>query len=95
MKRLRLFAEKVSEAAGVPPELAVGAPKVTMQGNNDILIENHKGIIEYTGEKVRIRVQNGVIAVEGSRLVLDEMKSDSVSISGNIHNIMKLDGGTR
>ncbi len=95
MKRLRLFAGKFSKSIGIPPELMLGEPKVTMPGNNDILIENHKGIIEYSKENVRIATQNGVIVIEGRELVLVEMKRDSVAISGSIHNIMKLDGGMR
>ena len=95
MKGLRIYAGKVSEKLGIAPEIASGIPKITMLGDNELLIENHKGIIEYSPNNIRIGIESGVLCVEGANLYLNVMDRDSVSISGRIFHIMKLDGGKR
>lgn len=95
MKRWRLFAGRLSERLGIAPEMVSEIPKVTMLGTNELLIENHKGIIEYSENRIRISIASGVLHVEGTALFLDVMDHDKVLISGTIHNIMKTDGGVR
>ena len=95
MKRLRFYAGKVSERLGIAPEIASDIPKVTMRGDNELLIENHKGLIEYSPNNIRIGIQSGVLCIEGADLFLNVMDHDMVVISGRIHHIMKLDGGKR
>ena len=95
MKRLRFYAGKVSEKLGIAPEIASGVPKVTMLGDNELLIENHKGIIEYSPNNIRIGTESGVLCVEGADLFLNVMDHDRVVISGRIHHIMRVDGGKR
>lgn len=93
MKRLRFYAGKVSEKLGILPEIASGVPKVTMLGANELLIENHKGIIEYSPNNIRISTELGVLCIEGLDLFLNIMNADMVSISGSrICHIMTLDG---
>ena len=95
MKKLRFYAGKVSEKLGIAPETVSGVHKITMLGNDGLLIENHKGIIEYSPNNIRISIESGILCIEGTDLFLDVMDHDMVSISGRIHNIMKLDGGSR
>lgn len=95
MKRWRFFAGKVSEKLGITPEIVSDIPKLTMLGNNELLIENHKGIIEYSQEKIRISIDTGILHIDGAALFIDVVDHDRVFISGRIHNIMKTDGGAR
>ncbi len=95
MKKLRSLTGKFTEKLGVEPEVAQNIPKVTMLGANELQIENHKGIIEYSNENIRINTEYGVVHIEGIRLNLDVMDSDHVVISGIIHHIRTLDGGIR
>lgn len=88
MNRLRLFIGKVSEKLGVPEDIATNTPKVTMLGVNKLTVENHKGLVEYSDNTVRIKTSFGVICIDGSDLLLDVMDSDSVAVSGKIYHIM-------
>ena len=68
MKKLRSLTGKFTEKLGVEPEVAENIPKVTMLGANELQIENHKGIIEYSNENIRINTEYGVVHVEGIKL---------------------------
>ncbi len=87
MNRLRLLAGKALVRLGVPQEIATRTPKLTMLGTGQLLIENHKGLIEYSSETVRVKTHSGSLEVSGSDLLLDIMDSYSVSVSGRIFHI--------
>lgn len=88
VNRLRLFVGKISAKLGIPEEIATNTPKVTMLGVNKLTVENHKGLVEYSADTVRIKTSFGIICIDGSDLLLDVMDSCSVAVSGKIYHIM-------
>ena len=57
---------------------------MTVVGNESILLENYKGIVEY--EENIIRLSNN-INVFGSGLNIEEITDDDILITGKIKNI--------
>ena len=53
-------------------------------GDNRLLIENHKGILEYTREKIRIKCGFGSVSVCGSGLEIFRMSKEQLIIRGRI-----------
>ena len=78
------FRQKLAETLELPKEIVLNMPRLTMVGNNDIVIENYKGIIEYEDSKVRINTGIGVVRITGDRLLIREITSEDVIISGVI-----------
>lgn len=76
--------KKISTITELPKEIILNLPLVSMIGNEEITIENYKGIIEYTEEKVRISTPSGILKVEGKNLCLKQITSESISITGRI-----------
>jgi len=87
VNRLRLLLGKVTKKMGVPDEVSVGTSKIMLTGNYRLILENHKGLIEYSTETVRIKTLDGTVRIEGSELLLDVMDSSTVAISGNVYCI--------
>lgn len=71
----------------VPKEVVIDLPLISMMGNEEITIENYKGVIEYSEEKIRINTAKGVVKVEGRSMVLKEITDDDIQILGNIVKI--------
>ncbi len=71
----------------MPKEISSSAPKITIMGVNEMLIENYKGILEYQEFFVRVSTHIGIININGFKLVLNEMSSDDVMITGKIESI--------
>ena len=84
---MRLLLGKVTQKMGVPDEVSVGTSRVILTGNYRLILENHKGLIEYSTETVRIKTLDGTVRIEGSELLLDVMDSSTVAISGSIYCI--------
>ncbi|MDD2432152.1 MAG: sporulation protein YqfC [Clostridia bacterium] len=79
--------EKVAHFLKLPPEIIYNLPKVTLIGNLQVLIENHRGIIEYSTGKVRVSVNTGEIEVQGQELVICNITRDGICLEGDISGL--------
>lgn len=81
------YLESISENLKLPPDLLCNVPILTLTGTNQLCLENYKGIIEYTGEIIRIQAKNCRIQIEGKNLNIDYFTDDEMRISGKINRI--------
>ncbi len=79
--------EKFMEVFELPKELILNTPRMTLVGNRDIMIENHKGIMEFGFERVRVSTGSGIVKITGSGLHIKEITSEDIIISGSIDSI--------
>lgn len=79
--------EAVSERMKLSSDILAGAPIVTLIGQTELSIENYKGIIEYTGDLLRIQTKTGRIHIEGKNLVIRNYSEDAMKVSGFIRMI--------
>lgn len=85
--RLDNIKENISEALEIPKDILLDLPKVTFIGNLQVNIENHKGIIEYSDDNIRIKIKDGVLKVSGMGLVIKTIVTEEIIISGKIASI--------
>lgn len=81
------YLDSLSKNLKLPADLLVCAPILTVTGTNQICLENYKGIIEYTGDLIRIQAKNCRIHIEGKNLNIDYFTDDEMRISGKIKHI--------
>lgn len=86
-RRIEDMKTKVSEAFELPKEITLDLPKISIIGNIQTLIENHKGIIEYNPERIRVNSSIGVIRIDGEDMNLRNIGSDDIIITGKIMGI--------
>lgn len=75
---------QVSDASGIPKDVVLGAPILTMTGQTELLIENYRGILEYTDLLVRIQTKAGQIRITGKRLQIEYYTNDEMKITGKV-----------
>ncbi len=92
MKRKRTL-RRVVQAAGLPEDVVLGLPRILMRGDSQLLLENHRGVVEYAPEKLRVRTALGMLTVEGERLVLSSLGEEDLMISGSIRGLLFAEGG--
>ena len=81
------FKEKVTNMLELPKEVILNFPVISMVGNEELHIENYKGILEYDTERIRIYTSNGIIRIEGRALSLKTMTMEEILIKGVIMKI--------
>lgn len=76
--------ESISELLELPKDIMLDLPRITLVGNLQLYIENHKGIIEYSTQRIRINTKSGVIRITGKNLAIKTIITEEIIISGNI-----------
>lgn len=76
--------ELIVESLKLPKDTMLGAAIVTVTGNREALIENYKGILEYTTESIVLQGKNCKICFEGKELSIDYYTNEDMKISGMI-----------
>ncbi|HLV10136.1 MAG TPA: YabP/YqfC family sporulation protein [Halanaerobiales bacterium] len=80
------------EVFDLSPEVVLDLPLLMFIGNQNLFIENHKGVRYYHDNQIIIKVSDKYIIIEGQALVIDEINSDNLFISGSINSISYKDG---
>lgn len=86
MKQSKLKTELV-ESLKLPRDLMLGTAILTVNGQSDAYIENYKGIIEYSQEKIKLQTKTCQITLLGSGLLIDFYTNEEMKISGHITEI--------
>lgn len=68
-----------------------GLPIVELAGNRRVLIENHRGVREYSRERIGVKVKSGLVVVCGQGLELSRMTRQLLVIQGTIEGV-RLEG---
>lgn len=87
MKKNTNLKANLSEALELPIEITLDLPKITLIGNKEAIVFNHKGIIEYTERLVRINSKIGIIKVIGCNLEIKNILSEEILIIGILESI--------
>jgi sporulation protein YqfC len=83
----RKVKRQFSEAMELPGDVVLDLPKIIIVGDIQLFIENHRGIIEYTPEVVRVSVGEGEVAVSGENLMLRNILPDELWVEGKIRSL--------
>ncbi|HIT68370.1 MAG TPA: sporulation protein YqfC [Candidatus Aphodomonas merdavium] len=86
MARERL-ARRAVKAAGLPQDVMLGMPRIVLCGDSQMLLENHRGIVEYAQDRLRVRTALGVLTVEGENLTLCAMGQEDLQVTGTIRSV--------
>ena len=78
---------EVTAALALPKEIVLNLPLITLYGNEELNLENYKGVVEYTGERIRISTSKGILKIEGRNLLLKQVTSENISVTGGIMRI--------
>lgn len=81
------FREKIAEVCNIPKDAILGYSIVTVIGKSEMSIENHRGILEYNDETIRIMTKLGQIKINGNQLDILHYSNDEMKILGNIRSI--------
>lgn len=78
----------IVESLELPRDIMYGSVIITAMGHNEVLVENYKGIIEYTQEKIRLQTKTCQVTVQGKQLVVEYYTNEEMKITGFIQGIL-------
>lgn len=79
--------EETAHLFDLPMDAAAGLPRITLIGRKRICVENHRGLLVYSTERVEIGGGRVRVCITGCDLYLRVMKKDAMVITGEIHSV--------
>ena len=73
MKRSQAFLLKAADALELPQELLSAFPRVTLEGDQLLSVENHGGVRRYTPECIEVHTALGVLQIEPTQKQIREI----------------------
>ncbi len=80
--------ERIAEKLNFPKNIMLNIPKITVTGDNEIEIENHRGIIFFGEEEVKINSNVGLISIKGCGFEILFIGGNTIIISGKFKSIL-------
>ena len=71
----------------LPQDLIFDMPRITMIGNAQITIENHRGLDLFSSQLLRLRFDGGALEIAGENLVIRNILKNEVFIEGTIQRV--------
>ncbi|GLI08307.1 sporulation protein YqfC [Paenibacillus tyrfis] len=86
-KLTRRFNQFTAKLLDLPQDVVMDLPRMTMIGNRQLYIENHRGVLQFSNEVLKLALTTGRVEVYGSELVIRAILTEEVFIEGMIRDI--------
>jgi len=90
-KRREIISKAVADLLEIPGDLVLDMPRLTITGRNELYLENHKGIIEYSTVRMRINLSRGFLEIIGDNLEIQALMPEEMRVLGDITSIKYID----
>ncbi len=82
------FSNSIGEKLAIPTEAVSTLPLTEIRGKRNVSVENHRGILTYREEEIKLRVKRGAITIQGTALKIAHMNRRRIEIRGNIQAVV-------
>ncbi|MCM3627275.1 sporulation protein YqfC [Paenibacillus glycanilyticus] len=83
----RKLRKLTADILDLPQDVVYDLPRMTMIGDRQLYIENHRGVLHFSSEKLRLALSRGELEVTGTSLVIRTIWTEEVFIEGQIKSI--------
>lgn len=84
---MRGVREYIAESMDMPKDVIMDLPRLSVCGDREIYIENHKGLIEYTDRIISVKMRDGIIRLCGSNLKIIVLKNREIVVNGEFERV--------
>lgn len=80
------FSGELAERLELPGE-ALGELKLSVTGDCRALVENHRGLLTCTEERISLRIRQGILSLTGVDLRIEAMNGRELLIAGRLYKV--------
>ena len=88
MEKNRQWKKQVVTALELAPDLDGGETKISLTGSGEAVIENYKGILQYTDSEILLQSLRGKVLLRGRNMEIVWYTSLEMKITGSIFSIL-------
>ncbi|MGL4818886.1 MAG: sporulation protein YqfC [Bacilli bacterium] len=71
----------------LPKDVTLDLPRMTMVGQLHIYVENHRGLLAFSENEVRLRLKSGQLRIRGEGFVIKNILRDEMLLEGKIVDV--------
>lgn len=75
------------EKLDLPKDVVLDMPKIIVIGKEEVTIENHKGILTFSENEIRVNTKIGPISIKGGGFEILYIATSTIIISGKFASI--------
>lgn len=83
----RRLSKLTAKLLDLPQDVVLDIPRFTMIGNRQLYIENHRGVLHFSSEMLKLGLTQGQLEIHGKQLVIRAILPEEVFIEGVITDI--------
>lgn len=76
----------------LPAEVKGDKSRVVLVGREEMLVEQHRGLIAYETDEIRFRVKGGEVKIRGRGLILAAFGAFDARVQGEIEGVEMTEG---
>ena len=80
--------QNIADKLDLPRDIILNMPQIKVMGNNEIIIENHEGIILFEDSQIKINSGIGLISIYGSKFEVLFIGGSTITIGGKFKSIV-------
>jgi sporulation protein YqfC len=71
----------------LPADVVMDLPRITLIGQLHIYIENHKGVLAFTKQELRLAMNQGQLLISGQNFILKTILPEEILLEGIIDKV--------
>lgn len=75
----------------MPQDVTMEMPRITMIGQLQMYIENHRGVLWFSNQELRLLLTKGQLLIRGQNLVIRAILPEEVLVEGIVDQVVFLD----
>lgn len=85
--QIKKITDTIVDSCDLPKDVVNGFPLLTFCGNQELYVDNHKGILSYQSDSIVLKTRLFQIEISGKSLYVEYYTRDSLKITGQIYSI--------
>ncbi|MGD6804123.1 sporulation protein YqfC [Rossellomorea vietnamensis] len=81
----------MTKTMDLPEDVMMDLPRITMIGQIHIYIENHRGLLTFTDDEVRLLLKQGQLLIKGQSFVIKMILPEEILLEGKIVEVVYLE----
>lgn len=82
---------RLTDVFDLPHDITLDLPRILLVGGLQAIVENHRGLIEYTPQKVVVGITRGQLAIQGEDLEIGLINTEEITVLGRIRGLLMED----
>ncbi|WP_227934928.1 sporulation protein YqfC [Alkalihalobacillus deserti] len=93
MKKMRQQMKNwMTKQMQLPADVMMDLPRITMIGQLHIYIENHRGVLRFSNQELRLLLKQGQLLIKGDNFVIKTILPEELLLEGRIDQVLFIEG---